>query len=117
MELWSVVEIGIEARALTNRVLPVRRASVLGVQRTGIYGGINTCQWAAADGVIGNSRTPGRRWAWQTRSWSHGQVDPAAVLYQRVVSTASNPGPVVGGQEVDVSDIFAQDCGQWHLHP
>jgi Domain of unknown function (DUF1906) len=91
--------------------------SVLGVQRTGIYGGINTCQWAAADGVIGNSRTPGRRWAWQTRSWSHGQVDSAAVLYQRVVSTASNPGPVVGGQEVDVSDVLAQDCGQWHLHP
>ena len=91
--------------------------SVLGVQRTGIYGGINTCQWAAADGVIGNSRTSGRRWAWQTRSWSHGDVDPAAVLYQRVVSTASNPGPVVGGQEVDVSDILAQDCGQWHLHP
>ena len=91
--------------------------SVLGVQRTGIYGGINTCQWAAADGVIGNSRTPGRRWAWQTRSWSHGDVDPAAVLYQRIVSTASNPGPVVGGQEVDVSDIMAQDCGQWHLHP
>src|ERR1700680_1458619 len=45
--------------------------SVLGVQRTGIYGGINACQWAAADGVIGNSRTPGHRWAWQTRSWSH----------------------------------------------
>jgi hypothetical protein len=90
--------------------------SVLGVQRTGIYGGINTCQWAAADGVIGNSRTPGRRWAWQTRSWSHGDVDPAAVLYQRIVSTASNPGPVVGGQEVDVSDILAQDFGQWHLH-
>ena len=91
--------------------------SVLGVQRTGIYGGINACQWAAADGVIGNSRTAGKRWAWQTRSWSHGQVDPAAVLYQRVVSTASNPGPVVGGLEVDVSDALAQDCGQWNLHP
>ena len=91
--------------------------SVLGVQRTGIYGGINACQWAAADGVIGNSRTPGRRWAWQTRSWSHGQVDPAAVLYQRIVSTASTPGPVVGGQEVDVNDVLAQDCGQWNLHP
>jgi hypothetical protein len=91
--------------------------SVLGVQRTGVYGGINVCQWAAADGVVGNSRTPGHRWAWQTRSWSHGQVDPAAVLYQRVVSTASNPGPVVGGLEVDVSDALAQDCGQWNLHP
>jgi hypothetical protein len=91
--------------------------SVLGVQRTGVYGGINTCQWAAADGVIGNSSTPGHRWAWQTRSWSHGQVDPAAVLYQRIVSTAATPGPVVGGLEVDVSDALAQDCGQWNLHP
>lgn len=73
--------------------------SVLGVQRTGVYGGINVCQWAAADGVIGNSRTAGHRWAWQTRSWSHGQVDPAAVLYQRIVSTASTPGPIVGGRK------------------
>lgn len=91
--------------------------SVLGVQRTGVYGGLDVCQWAAADGVIGNSRTPGHRWAWQTKAWSHGQVDPAAVLYQRVVSTASNPGPVVGGLEVDVNDVLAADCGQWNLHP
>lgn len=91
--------------------------SVLGVQRTGVYGGIDVCQWAAADGVIGSSRTPGRRWAWQTRAWSGNQVDPAAVLYQRVVSTASNPGPIVGGIEVDVNDVLAQDCGQWNLHP
>ncbi|MEZ0052555.1 hypothetical protein ABIA30_003577 [Mycobacterium sp. MAA66] len=91
--------------------------SVLGVQRTGIYGGINACQWAAGDGVIGNSTTAGRVWAWQTRSWSRGQVFPAAVLYQRIVSTASNPGPVVGGLEVDVSDALASDVGQWNLHP
>ncbi|MCV6964164.1 twin-arginine translocation pathway [Mycobacterium intermedium] len=91
--------------------------SVLGVQRTGVYGGIDVCKWAAADGVIGSSRTPGRRWAWQTKAWSGGQVFPAAVLYQRVVSTASNPGPKVGGQEVDVNDMLAEDCGQWHLHP
>lgn len=91
--------------------------SVLGVQRTGIYAGIRPCQWAAADGVIGNSGTPGRRWSWQTRAWSGSQIDPAAVLYQRVVSTASNPGPVVGGIEVDVNDVLASDCGQWNLHP
>src|SRR3954468_7973989 len=90
--------------------------SALGVQRTGVYGGINVCQWAANDGVIGSSRTRDHRWAWQTRSWSRGQIDPAAVLYQRVVSTASNPGPVVGGLEVDVNDVLAQDCGQWNLH-
>lgn len=91
--------------------------SVLGVQRTGVYGGFDVCQWAAADGVIGNSRTPGHRWAWQTKAWSHGQIDPAAVLYQRVVSTESNPGPVVGGLQVDVNDVLAGDCGQWNLHP
>ncbi|SPM28221.1 DUF1906 domain-containing protein [Mycobacterium terramassiliense] len=91
--------------------------SVLGVQRTGVYGGIDVCRWAAADGVIGSSRTPGRRWAWQTRSWSRGQIEPAAVLYQRVVSTASNPGPEVGGLAVDVNDVLAEDCGQWNLHP
>ena len=91
--------------------------SVLGVQRTGVYGGIDVCQWAAADGVIGNSRTPGHRWAWQTKAWSHGKIDPAAVLYQRVVSTASSPGPKVGGFEVDVNDVLAEDFGQWNLHP
>ncbi|MGK2880629.1 MAG: DUF1906 domain-containing protein [Mycobacterium sp.] len=91
--------------------------SVIGTQRTGIYGGINACQWATADGVIGRSRSPGHVWAWQTRSWSRGQIYPAAVLYQRVVSTVSNPGPVVGGLEVDVSDVLAQDCGQWNFHP
>jgi hypothetical protein len=91
--------------------------SVLGVQRTGVYGGIDVCQWAAADGVIGSSRSPGRRWAWQTRAWSGNRIDPAAVLYQRIVSTASNPGPLVGGIEVDVNDVLAQDCGQWNFHP
>lgn len=91
--------------------------SVLGVQRTGIYGGIRQCQWAAADGVIGVSSTPGRRWIWQTRAWSGNDIEPTAVLYQRIVSTASNPGPLVGGIEVDVNDVLASDVGQWNLHP
>ena len=90
---------------------------MLGVQRTGVYGGIDVCRWAGADGVIGNSGTPGFRWAWQTRAWSGTKIDPTAVLYQRIVATASNPGPLVGGIEVDVNDVLAQDCGQWNLHP
>ena len=90
--------------------------SVLGVQRTGVYGGIDVCEWAAADGVIGKSSTPGRWWAWQTKAWSGNRVHPGAVLYQRVVSTASNPGPLVGGLEVDVNDALASDVGQWNLH-
>src|SRR6201996_2902243 len=44
--------------------------SVLGVQRTGIYGGVDACEWPAADGVIGSSSTPGHRWSWQTKAWS-----------------------------------------------
>ncbi len=89
---------------------------MLGVQRTGVYGGIDVCQWALADGVIGRSSTPGRAWAWQTKAWSGNRVHPAAVLYQRIVSTASNPGPLVGGLEVDVNDALASDVGQWNLH-
>jgi len=89
--------------------------SVLGVQRTGIYGHSQACGWAIRDGVIGHSTTAGYRWAWQTRSWSHGQREPAAVLYQEVVNTASSPGPLLGGINVDVDEVLAPDYGQWDL--
>jgi hypothetical protein len=117
--IFFSVDDDIDRETWNNLALPWFRGinSVIGVQRTGIYGGIRPCQWAAADGVIGRSQSPGHVWAWQTRSWSQGQIFPAAVLYQRIVSTASNPGPVVGGLEVDVNDVLAQDCGQWNFHP
>src|SRR5271155_3537607 len=51
--------------------------SVLGVARTGIYGHAQACGWAIRDGVIGNSTSAGYRWAWQTKSWSHGEREPA----------------------------------------
>jgi hypothetical protein len=89
--------------------------SVLGVQRTGIYGGSKTCGWAIADGVIGQSSSPGHQWAWQTRAWSHGEREPAAVLYQSVVVTASDPGVLIGGIHVDEDDVLATDFGQWDL--
>jgi len=89
--------------------------SVLGVQRTGIYGHSQACGWAIRDGVIGHSSTAGYRWAWQTRSWSHGQREPAAVLYQEVVNTPSSPGPLLGGINVDVDEVLAADYGQWDL--
>lgn len=85
--------------------------SVLGVGRSGIYGSYQTCGWAIADGVIGNSSTPGHKWAWQTIGWSHGQREPAAVLYQRILD-----GPVMGGIKVDVDDILAADYGQWDMN-
>jgi Domain of unknown function (DUF1906) len=87
--------------------------SVLGVGRTGIYGHAGACGWAIRDGVVGNSTTPGRRWAWQTKSWSHGEREPAAVLYQAVVNSPSNPSPLLGGINVDIDDVLAADFGQW----
>jgi hypothetical protein len=89
--------------------------SVLGVQRTGIYGHVQACQWAISDGVIGRSTSAGHLWAWQTRSWSHGQREPAAVLYQEVVNTPSNPGPLLGGIHIDVDETLAPDYGQWDV--
>jgi hypothetical protein len=87
--------------------------SVLGVERTGIYGHSNACGWAIKDGVIGHSTTAGFRWAWQTKAWSNGEREPAAVLYQEVVNTPSNPGPLLGGINVDVDEVLAPDFGQW----
>lgn len=90
--------------------------SVIGAQRTGIYGHAQACRWASNDGVIGRSSTPGHAWAWQTRTWSHGQREPAAVLYQEVVNSASNPGPLLGGIHIDVDEVLAVDYGQWDLN-
>lgn len=89
--------------------------SVLGTERTGIYGHAQACAWSINDGVIGHSSTAGHRWAWQTKAWSHGQREPAAVLYQAVVNSPSEPGPLLGGIHVDVDDVLATDFGQWDL--
>lgn len=89
--------------------------SVLGVQRTGIYGGVRQVTWAADDGLVGHSSSAGHRWAWQTKAWSGGARAPMAVLYQSTVVTASNPGTVIDGIHVDEDDILAPDFGQWDL--
>jgi N-acetyl-anhydromuramyl-L-alanine amidase AmpD len=89
--------------------------SVLGVDRTGIYGHSRVCAWAIEDGVVGSSTTAGRRWVWQTKAWSYGQREPAAVLYQDVIDTASQPGPQVADTTVDENEVLADDFGQWRL--
>jgi len=89
--------------------------SVLGVARTGIYGGVNELGWAIADGVVGASTTPGYYWAWQTKAWSGGKRAPGAVLFQREVVTATDPGAMIGDIHVDVDDVLAPDFGQWDL--
>lgn len=89
--------------------------SVLGVNRTGMYGHANACGWAIQDGVIGDSTTPGHAWAWQTRAWSGGAREPAAVLYQDVIVTPEDPGVILAGTSVDVDLVLAPDFGQWAL--
>jgi hypothetical protein len=89
--------------------------SVLGAQRTGIYGHAQACRWAINDAVIGHSSTAGHLWAWQTRAWSHGQREAAAVLYQEVVNSEATPGPLLGGIHIDVDEVLALDYGQWDL--
>jgi hypothetical protein len=89
--------------------------SVLGAARTGIYGGVNELGWAIGDGVVGASTSPGFRWAWQTKAWSAGKQAPGAVLFQREVVTAVDPGAIIDGVSVDVDDVLAPDFGQWDL--
>jgi Domain of unknown function (DUF1906) len=89
--------------------------SILGVDRTGIYGGSRACAWAIADDVIGHSSTAGHRWAWQTRAWSAGKREPAAVLLQTTIVTATDPGVLLGDVHVDEDDVLAADFGQWNL--
>lgn len=89
--------------------------SVLGAARTGIYGGARQCAWAIADDVIGHSTSPGFRWAWQTRAWSGGEREAAAVLFQREIVTATEPGFMIDDIHVDVDDVLAADFGQWDL--
>jgi hypothetical protein len=115
--IFFSVDDDIDTATWTGTALPWFRGinSVLGVDRTGIYGHAQACAWAASDGVIGKSTSAGHRWSWQTKAWSHGQREPTAVLYQSVVSTESNPGPVLGGVNVDVDDVLAADYGQWDL--
>jgi Domain of unknown function (DUF1906) len=87
--------------------------SVLGVNRTGIYGHARACAWAIAAGVIGHSSSAGHRWAWQTGAWSHGEREPAAVLYQSTIVTPTDPGVILDGIHVDEDDVLAVDFGQW----
>jgi Domain of unknown function (DUF1906) len=89
--------------------------SVLGTNRTGIYGHSQACAWAIGDEVIGRSTTAGHWWAWQTRAWSDGEREPRAVLYQAVVVSGSEPGVSMGGTHVDVNEVLATDFGQWDL--
>ncbi|MGC5249477.1 glycoside hydrolase domain-containing protein [Gordonia sp. DT219] len=88
----------------------------IGREWVGIYGSSRVCSWAIEDGVIGGSTRPGSGpWAWVTRAWSDDDGRGYAALYQRVIDTASTPGPKLDRIPVDVNDVYAADWGQWSI--
>lgn len=75
-------------------------ASVIGIDRVGIYGGY----WVVKRCLDNHTAT----WAWQTMAWSGGQQDPRAHILQHI-DTA-----VIGGVECDINEALQDDFGQ---HP
>lgn len=76
-------------------------ASVLGVDRVGIYGGYAAVHSALNDGHA--------TWAWQTYAWSAGQWDPRNHIEQY-----SNDH-VIGGVGLDYDRAMKSDFGQWRV--
>ncbi|AKL88199.1 putative lysin [Gordonia phage GMA3] len=89
--------------------------SVIGVNRTGVYGHDECVTWAATDQLLGKTRDgSGKTFGWQTRAWSEGDISRYACVYQRIVDTASTPGPPIDGNPTDVNDMLCDDIGQWN---
>jgi hypothetical protein len=76
-------------------------ASVIGLSRTGAYGGYRTIKYLFDAGVI--------RWGWQTYAWSGSPTvwDGRAQLRQ------IKNGVIVGGVDSDLNDAMVSDWGQW----
>jgi hypothetical protein len=72
--------------------------SVIGVERTGAYGGTATLKYLFDRDLI--------RWGWQTQSWWKG-LEKRAHIRQRHYDVA------VAGGSVDVDEALAEDFGQW----
>lgn len=70
--------------------------SVIGLSRTGCYGGLD---------VINGAYGHGLRYLWQTVAWSHGQWSPHATIRQ-------TGGTVLGGA-ADWDTAMADDFGQY----
>jgi glycoside hydrolase-like protein len=74
-------------------------ASVIGLNRVGIYGGINPLKGALDAGKA--------TYAWQTYAWSAGQWEPRANVRQVQNSVA------LGSGTVDKDESQQTDFGQW----
>lgn len=76
-------------------------ADVIGRNRVGIYGGIDTIRFAHIYRLA--------QFFWQTYAWSHGEWYPLAQLRQ------VRNGVSIGGVEVDLDTAVAPNFGQWRL--
>lgn len=76
-------------------------ASVIGVDRVGVYGGHNAMLWARADEVA--------NWFWQTYAWSGGKWLPGNHIEQY------RNNVTVGGATVDRNRALKTDYGQWMI--
>jgi hypothetical protein len=74
-------------------------ASVLGVARTGVYGGYKVVKYLLDHKLA--------TWAWQTVAWSQGHWDPRAHIRQ-YASTIR-----IGGVSCDHDTAMTGDYGQW----
>jgi hypothetical protein len=74
-------------------------ASVLGLARTGVYGG-----YKVVDYLLDHKLAT---WAWQTVAWSGGRWDPRAVIRQYASTIRIN------GVSCDHDTAYAADYGQW----
>lgn len=79
-------------------------ASVLGVERAGIYAGLDAVEYIMDRKIIG--------WAWQTYAWSDHKWDKRAALKQTLISLETDK-LYVGGVEVDYDKSVAREFGQW----
>lgn len=74
-------------------------ASVIGLRRTGLYGGLRPITYAFDEGLI--------TYGWQTYAWSGGKWDSRAQARQVL------NGQRVAGVTVDLDTVVADDFGQW----
>jgi len=79
-------------------------ASVIGLGRTGAYGGYGLIARSFDDGVIA--------WGWQTYAWSYGNWDGRAQLRQ-VLNGITAAGY---GNCCDRDEAQSDDYGQWHAN-
>lgn len=74
--------------------------SVLGVGRTGVYGGYNAVKYLADNGLVS--------WIWQTYAWSGSTWDPRAHIRQY-----SNGHTASDGTQVDFDQSMMSNFGSW----